>query len=220
MDRADPEGSEIQVKARIRFHRVLRELDATASIVFTFTDIPPPPECWFWEDGEQITVPPDVRGRILTRTRKTGWADDHGENLGALWVYGVHYNLDMAATTPDLAGDGDLSQLAWCAQRSARWDHYLCIQTFHDGWHDYPDFMVFDLDSDPHEQTNLAAERPDLVGQGIKILKRDPLEEVMAEGGPLHVRDAGPDYLNRLRNTGRSEIAERLAKKHGTKIPT
>lgn len=87
----------------------------------------------------------------------------------------LHYNIDMAATTLELAGPCDLSrrdgrsfaasleteqphreslvlsQLAWCAQRSARWDQYLCIQTFHDGWHDYPEFMVFDLEADPHE---------------------------------------------------------------------
>ena len=162
------------------------------------------------------------------------------------------YNIDMAATTLELAGDCDLSQwdgtsfasglhqprphreslvlsqLAWCAQRSARWEKYLCIETYHDGWHDYPDIMVFDLEADPHEQHNLANSRPDLVEKGKEILsqwkadclesahvKQDPLEEVMAEGGPLHVRDDGPSYLKRLRETGREEIADHLAEKHG-----
>jgi hypothetical protein len=121
-----------------------------------------------------------------------------------------------------------LSQLAWCAQRSARWDHYLCIQTHHDGWHDYPEFMVFDLEADPHEQHNLAEQRPDLIEKGKQILddwktacldtahvKQDPLDEVMAEGGPMHVRDSGSSYLQRLRETGRGGIADRLAAKHG-----
>jgi choline-sulfatase len=163
----------------------------------------------------------------------------------------LHYNVDMAATTLELVGRCDLSewdgtsfassldreaphrdalvlsQLAWCAQRSARWDRYLCIQTHHDGWHDYPEYMVFDLEADPHEQQNLADSRPDLLKKGQEILaewktdclktahvKQDPLDEVMSEGGPLHVRDNGPSYLQRLRETGRGEIADRLAAKH------
>jgi arylsulfatase A-like enzyme len=162
------------------------------------------------------------------------------------------YNIDMAATTLDWAGGGDcdqwdgksfaedlksgtshrdhlvLSQMAWCAQRSARWDHYICIETYHDGYHDYPEHMVFDLDADPHEQINLAGDRPDLVNKGKALLaqwksdcletahiKEDPLTTVLKEGGPMHVRDDGPVYLKRLRETGRGEIAERLAQKHG-----
>jgi choline-sulfatase len=161
------------------------------------------------------------------------------------------YNIDLAATTLELAGKCDLqewdgksfaasigkeaphrealvlSQMAWCAQRSARWDQYLCIETYHDSWHDYPDFMVFDLDADPHEQVNLADARPDLLEKGKEILstwktdclatarvKQDPKDTVMAEGGPLHARQGGAAYLKRLRETGREEVAERLRVKH------
>ncbi len=120
-----------------------------------------------------------------------------------------------------------ISQAAWCVQRSARWDNYLLIQTFHDALHDYPEFMLFDLAADPHEQNDLAAERPDLVDRGKAILHDwrteqmnsssqaiDPLETVLAEGGSLHaVTDpAGIEtYLERLRATGRAEVADRLA---------
>ncbi len=118
-----------------------------------------------------------------------------------------------------------LSQLAWCAQRSARWDTYICIETYHDGFHDYPRHMVFDLEADPHEQDNLAAERPDLLEKGKAILHDwraemrrsghhtvDPLDTVMAEGGPHHIQEARSGaYLERLRSTGRAEIAERFA---------
>ncbi len=124
-----------------------------------------------------------------------------------------------------------LSQLAWCAQRAARWDHYLYIQTYHDGFHDYPDDMLFDLEADPHEQHNLADDHPELVIRGQAILNtwltdclktathgQDPLWTVMHEGGPLHVRDEGPTYLKRLMATGREESARRLGDKHSIDI--
>lgn len=165
------------------------------------------------------------------------------------------YNIDIAASTLELSGievpsnwDGRsiakklksgeedahhrdslvLSQLAWCAQRSVRWKEYLCIQTYHDGFHDYPDIMVFDLTNDPHEQYNIAEDRPDLVEKGKALLwdwhtqaihdsniPQDPLLTVIKEGGPLHIRDQGPAYMQRLRETGRKEIAARLELKHG-----
>ncbi|MDA3874074.1 MAG: sulfatase-like hydrolase/transferase [Kiritimatiellae bacterium] len=165
------------------------------------------------------------------------------------------YNIDLAATTLELAGnaklsdwDGQsfatemtsgelshqgrehlvLSQMAWCAQRSVRWDHFLYIQTYHDGFHEYPADMVFDLDADPHEQFNLADSHPELMEKGKAILtmwkeealatahvKEDPLDTVLAEGGPLHVRDDGPAYMKRLRETGRADAADRLSAKHG-----
>ena len=66
-----------------------------------------------------------------------------------------------------------LSQLAWCAQRGARWDQYICIETYHDGYHDYPQYMVFDLSEDPHEQRNFLAEKqPELVAKGKRILEK------------------------------------------------
>lgn len=164
------------------------------------------------------------------------------------------YSLDLAATALEWSGrevpgrwDGKsfagdfvggksrnrrdhlvLSQLAWCAQRSARWGKYICIETYHDGFHDYPEYMVFDLEADPHEQRDLSASRPDFVATGKQLLhdwhreemgkashRVDPLQTVMAEGGPYHVRDRGPGYLERLRATGREDVADRLARKHG-----
>lgn len=41
--------------------------------------------------------------------------------------------------------------------------------------------------------------------------KTDPLDSVMAEDGPYHVRDDGPAYSERLKATGRAEIADRFA---------
>jgi choline-sulfatase len=43
---------------------------------------------------------------------------------------------------------------------------------------------------------------------------RDPLENVMLEGGPFHVRGELPAYLERLRATGRSELAQALMERY------
>ncbi len=203
-------------------------------------------ELWVYGDhqtADHIThrVPMIVRWPGVTDSR-AGQTDDR-----------LMHSLDFGATSLELSGvsvppewDGRsfastiaepgashrdwlvVSQLAWCAQRAARWDRYICIQTYHDGFHDYPQFMVFDLEEDPHEQNNLADTHPDLVDTGKRILHdwhteamtrathpHDPLYTVLNEGGPYHVRGEGADYLKRLRATGRSDAAERLAAKHG-----
>ena len=197
-------------------------------------------ELWVYGDhqtGDEIThrVPMIVRWPGVTDAC-AGQTDDR-----------LMYSLDMGASSLEWSGlevpavwdgasfAGDfmpgkstagrkslvLSQMAWCAQRSARWDRYICIETYHDGYHGYPEHMVFDIEADPHEQHNLAEDRPELVAEGCRILREwkeeamaapphrpDPLDTVMREGGPFHVRDAGPAYFERLRATGRAELAE------------
>ena len=94
---------------------------------------------------------------------------------------GLQYHLDVAATVVDLAGlripshwDGEsvakhvregndagreflvLSQGAWSCQRSVRWDDYLYMRTWHDGFHGHwNEEMLFDITNDPHEQDDL-----------------------------------------------------------------
>ncbi len=165
---------------------------------------------------------------------------------------GLHYHVDFAATAIELAGgtspeawdgrsfadalangeDGGrdhlvLSQAAWCVQRAVRWDDHLYIRTYHDAWHDYPDDMLFNLSTDPHETRNLADREPGLVDSARQTLEAwresmlassphpDPLDTVLSEGGSLHAREAGRAYLQRLADTGRGEIADRLTRKHG-----
>jgi choline-sulfatase len=162
------------------------------------------------------------------------------------------YQVDVAATLVDLLGgsvpahwDGHslatalrsgsdvgrealvITQGAWTCQRAVRWDRWIAISTLHDGYHDFPAWMLFDLVSDPHEQHNLADARPDLVEEARATLEsweaaaiqrnpqgKDPLQTVIAEGGPFHTRGRLPAYLERLRATGRSQHAERLAAKY------
>ena len=165
---------------------------------------------------------------------------------------GFHYNLDLTATLAELAGgkqpevwsgesfagslaDADdrgrdylvLSQGAWSCQRSARWDNWLLVRTYHTGMKEFPEYMLFDLEKDPHETTNLAAQRPDLVGHGLRLidqwmaermgdsLRGDPFWGVIREGGPLHANEKSPgwkDYVERLRQTGRGHHADNLEK--------
>ncbi len=175
----------------------------------------------------------------------------HGEKYNAF-----HYQIDVSATILQLLGvrvpdswDGQgfaeslnagkdegrdhlvVSQGAWTCQRGVRWENYMLIQTMHDGYHLYDDIMLFDLQTDPHELSNLADTLPDLRDQGLAKLAtwhgammtdaargRDPLANVIAEGGPYHVRGQLPEYLVRLRSTGREAYADALEEKYEAQL--
>ena len=69
-----------------------------------------------------------------------------------------------------------VSQGAWSCQRSVRFDDSLCIRSYHDGYHAFPDVMLFDVRDDPHEQRNLAASHPeDTVRAVTEFLQQVPL---------------------------------------------
>jgi choline-sulfatase len=167
----------------------------------------------------------------------------------------LHYHLDLPATimalvdgeqpeawdgvsfADDLESPADvgrdeliISNGAWSCQRSVRWDNWLLIRTYHTGLKDFPEYMLFDIATDPHETTNLAGSRPDVLGEGLRRLDRwvaaqmyraqrgDPFWGVIAEGGPLHAKVGSPDwemYLARLRTTGRAHHANALAANGG-----
>lgn len=166
---------------------------------------------------------------------------------------GLLYHYDWAATLIELVGgnvpgnwDGQsfleayevgredgrpfvvTSQNAWACQRGVRFDNYMLLRTYHDGFKEIEPIMLWDLAADPHEQHDLAAERPDLVERGLRLLNEwhdemmltathdvDPLMTVLREGGPFHAhKSVLPNYLKRLRATGRAHHAERLEKIH------
>lgn len=180
---------------------------------------------------------------------------------------GLRYNLDLAPTLMKLLGhepspiwDGSsfaeaivgsgapgrddlvIGQCAHVCQRSVRWGDWLYLRTYHDGFHLFPDEMLFDLANDPHEEKDLAVTRPDLCRDGAWRLSHwreaqmrkmadegtevvDPLWTVIGEGGPFHARHAGPgcvlpQYLERLRKTGRASGADELQKKYAKWLPS
>ncbi len=165
---------------------------------------------------------------------------------------GLIYQIDFAATLIELLGgtvpdnwdgvsfaaalgDGQpigreslvISQGAWSCQRGVRFGDYLLIRSYHDGYHNFPDVMLYNIAADPHEQQDIATAQPDLVRHGLALLDRwmtdamrsatqptDPMWGVLREGGPLHTRGELPAYLQRLRQSGRADMAEQLAAKH------
>ncbi len=173
---------------------------------------------------------------------------------------GLHYHLDLPSTILDLVGgqqpemwDGQsfaaalttsadkgrdflvLSQGAWSCQRSVRWDNWLLIRTYHTGLKDFPEYMLFDIEADPHETMNLAASRPDVLGEGLRCmdewmgeqmyrgLRGDPFWGVIAEGGPLHANANSQnwqEYLDHLRATGRGHHADALDEYQGRPMRT
>ena len=166
---------------------------------------------------------------------------------------GFHYNIDLAPTVAELLDvkksenwDGKsykesllkgvdtgrecliLSQLAHVCQRSARFEDWLYIRTYHDGYHLFEDEMLFNLKDDLYEQKNLKDQYPDICARGAKYIldwhdslmkesghQIDPLWTVISEGGPFHAMDTDFNaYLNRLENTGRSLGADALRNKY------
>lgn len=169
---------------------------------------------------------------------------------------GLHYNIDLTRTMADLLGqepifDGDgesfietlkrgadtgrrhliVSQCAHVCQRSVRFDDYMYIRTYHDGYHLFPKEMLFNIREDAHEQHDLAAQRPELCDRAARLLlnweqemmltstsETDPMWTVIREGGPFNCSGRLGEYLERLEATGRHEGAEALRQRHPDEI--
>ena len=167
---------------------------------------------------------------------------------------GFHYNLDLPPTLIDLMGgqkapswdgrsysatvtDGKdcgrenivISQCAHVCQRGVRFGPWMFIRTYHDGFHLFPDEMLYNIESDPHEQDDLADSNPEVCREAVHILNQwheemmrtmldgydtDPLWTVMKEGGPHHARGHLREYCKRLEKTGRGYAIEELKRRH------
>lgn len=166
--------------------------------------------------------------------------------------HGLHYHLDLGPTLADLMGrksmsswDGQsyasalrfgkecgrdylvLSQCAHVCQRSVRFDEWLYIRTYHDGYHLFDTEMLFNLQEDEHEQVNVAVTHPDVCREAVYLLNKwhdqmmrtmthdtDPLWTVMKEGGPYHAKGQLKQYAQRLRETGRAQAIPELMSRH------
>jgi len=164
----------------------------------------------------------------------------------------LRYNIDLAPTVADLFGlkkakiwdgesyaktitDGEsvprdylvLSQMAHVCQRSVRFGDWIYMRTYHDGYHNFPKEMLYNIKEDFHETKNVAAEHPDICDQASHMLLDwfdeqmmksetgvDPMQTVLREGGPFHTRGWLKYYCEHLRKTDRAEEAERLIARH------
>lgn len=120
-----------------------------------------------------------------------------------------------------------LTQCCHVCQRSARFGDYLYVRTIHGGYHLLPREMLFNLKEDPHQQHNLAEERPELCERGARIVlnwtdemmkksdyAEDPLWTVMREGGPEHCRGMLESYIKRLEGTPRAGLIPKLREQY------
>ena len=120
-----------------------------------------------------------------------------------------------------------LSQMAHVCQRSVRYGDWLYMRTYHDGYHNFPREMLFNIKDDPHEEHNIADEHPDVCDSAAHKLLNwfdecmmnspqsvDPMQTVLREGGPYHTRGYLGIYCDFLRETERADEAERLMERH------
>lgn len=168
---------------------------------------------------------------------------------------GLHYNIDLLPTIAELLNKPSrkswegtsfataitdagfagrdylvLSQCAHGCQRSVRWDDWLYIRTYHDFFHLFPREMLFNLVNDPHEQDNLAPQRPDICAEAVhhyldwhddmmatqpEGFYHDPLWEVIhRSGAPYHAKGHLKEYCERLENSGRGWAVPLLKQEH------
>jgi len=167
-------------------------------------------------------------------------------------VNGLHYNLDLCPTLAELLNveksdtwqgksyaesifkrvDNSyqqliIGQLAHVCQRSVRFDQWLYIRTYHDGYYLFPKEMLFDVEKDPYETHNVAEEFPEVCKEAVYRLTNwqdqmmmtmeheDPLWTVLREGGPHHAKGHLKKYVKHLEATGRGGAAvDELKRRH------
>ncbi len=151
-----------------------------------------------------------------------------GEKVPSKWD-GASFAATLSGEPADVGREYlVVSQGAWACQRGVRFGDWHYLHTRHDAYHLYPDEMLFNVVNDPHQTDNrieveaVAAEsaRQNLQAWLEENLAtaargRDPFDNVLAEGGPFHVRGQLSDYAERLRNTDRAHLAEQLIAKWG-----
>ncbi|MCX7044032.1 MAG: sulfatase [Candidatus Sumerlaeota bacterium] len=120
-----------------------------------------------------------------------------------------------------------VSQCAHVCQRAVRFGDWMYIRTWHDGFHLFPNEMLFNVEEDPHEQRNEAEMRPEICCHASRLLdgwhdemmkssdsEVDPLWTVMREGGPMHANGQLAKYCEYLKSTGRAWAIPELKRRH------
>ncbi|MEM6561391.1 MAG: sulfatase [Planctomycetota bacterium] len=172
--------------------------------------------------------------------------DGDAEKCPEIWD-GQSWAATVRDGTPAGRDDLVVSQCCHVAQRGVRFEEgdasWMYIRTYHDGFHGFPQEMLFDLATDPHEQNDLAGAKPDVCARAAWRLTHwhdaqmqkmarfgsdvvDPLWTVIREGGPFHANlhhhhgqpgtshGGLPAYLERLEATDRADGAALLRERH------
>lgn len=116
---------------------------------------------------------------------------------------------------------------AHTVQRSVRTEDWLMMRTYHPGLKEFPEVMLFDVKKDPHETTDLASQKPEVVQKCNALMYewtqqfykgkqscQDPFVQVLKEGGPHHSKNFVERYVKHLREMGLNDAAEAVLKNH------
>ena len=178
-----------------------------------------------WPGMKNGTVDDELRCNI-------DWAPTLAEMLGQdrrpLWQ-----GKSFAGTLQEGESKGHdeliLSQCAHVCQRSVRQGDWIYMRTHHDGFHMFPDEMLFNLKDDPYQQNNVAKQFPEVVRDlAYRYLNwhdrmmatqpfantEDPMWVVMKEGGPHHAKGDLPAYMERLKETERGQHVDKIKERH------
>lgn len=155
------------------------------------------------------------------------------------------YNVDVMATVAEMLGlsvpagwDGSsflpvlkgddiegrdylvLEHGLYACQRAVVDHKWYYLYTYHEGFYHMDKEMLYDLEKDPHQTTNVAKDHPDVVDQMYNRLsrwidenlaktglKKDPMREVLANGGPFRYLEP-EDWVLRLEQAGWHDAAK------------
>ncbi len=164
------------------------------------------------------------------------------------------YNVDVMATVADMLGlpkpsgwDGTsflpalsgeelngrdyivMEHGLYACQRAVRDHRWYFIHTYHEGFYQFPQTMLYDLSNDPNQTTNVADQHPDIValmkerlhlwveGNMAKNNREiDPMQDIINSGGPFRYMQP-KQWVDRLERAGWHEHADRLATKYDIK---
>jgi len=161
---------------------------------------------------------------------------------------GLHYQFDLTATVVELLGmrvpekwdavgfkDAFLagreagreslviSNSAWSSMRAVIWGENILIRTYRDPVREFPEHLLFNRNTDPHELADLAPSMPERVHEGLARLqgwvdeqilksdrKEDPFMRVIEEGGAYHLRGRLDRVVEHYEKLGRPDLVERI----------
>jgi arylsulfatase A-like enzyme len=114
------------------------------------------------------------------------------------------------------------SHALYSCQRVVRTPRWQYVRTYHPGLFAFPPSRLYDMDADPHETRDVAAENPGVVCEHERLLEdwrremlkdgeEDPMRKVI-ETGPWKYVKPGP-WLETLREAGREDLAAALLRR-------